>query len=145
MLETTAGQGTGIGYCFEHLRDIISQVTKNDFMGVCFDTCHVFTAGYDITTKSGYENTMRELGRIVGIERIKVFHLNDSKKPLGSRRDRHEHIGKGLIGLEPFRFILKDCRFKKIPMVIETPAFNGMKENRMNLNTLRQLGSSEIS
>jgi len=108
-------------------------------LGVCFDTCHVFAAGYDIRDELRYEKTMKELGRRIGIGLIKVIHLNDAKKELGSRVDRHEHIGKGFIGLEGFRCLLRDGRFAEVPMVIETPKGEDMREDIENLKTLRGL------
>ncbi|HHT9146472.1 MAG: deoxyribonuclease IV, partial [Candidatus Brocadiaceae bacterium] len=118
LLENTAGQGTCIGYRFEHLKQIIDGVNSSR-IGVCFDTCHAFAAGYDIRTKSGFEATMEELDNTIGLRHLQAIHLNDSKGELGSKRDRHEHIGKGKLGLEPFRQIMN--RFTHIPKIIETP------------------------
>ncbi len=143
LLETTAGQGSNLGYRFEHLRDIIDHVEKKEFMGVCLDTCHIFAAGYDITTRQGYEKTMEEFDGIVGLHKLKAIHLNDSKKGLGSRVDRHEHIGKGFLGLEPFRFLLNDPRFQNMPMVAETPKGEGTNEDLENLNQLRRLVTTQ--
>jgi deoxyribonuclease-4 len=121
LLEHTAGQGTNLGHRFEHLASILDQLDRSPRVGVCLDTCHLLTAGYDICTEAGYRQTFREFNRLVGLDRIRVFHLNDSKKPCGSRVDRHEHIGKGCLGLEPFRLLLNDRRFAKLPMLLETP------------------------
>ncbi len=121
LLENTAGQGSGLGWRFEHLATILDGVRDPERLGVCIDTCHTFAAGYPLAPKKDYLATFRELDRLVGLERIKAFHLNDSKKPFGSRVDRHEHIGKGCLGLEPFKLLLNDRRFRKIPMYLETP------------------------
>lgn len=134
LLENTAGQGTSIGYRFEHLKQIIDGVNSSR-IGVCFDTCHAFAAGYDIRTKCGFEETMEELDNIVGLKNLQVIHLNDSKGELGSNLDRHEHIGKGKLGLEPFRQIMN--RFTHIPKVIETPKRDTM--DVVNLEILRGL------
>jgi deoxyribonuclease IV len=120
-LETTAGQGTCLGWRFEHLRSIIGRVAVPQRITVCVDTCHVFAAGYPLAPKRKYMATMRELDRAVGVERVVAFHVNDSKKPLGSRVDRHAHIGRGFLGDEPFRLLLHDRRFRGIPMILETP------------------------
>lgn len=121
LLETTAGQGTSLGWRFEHLAAILDAVQEPERLGVCFDTCHVFAAGYPMAGKEAYRATMREFDRIVGLKRIKAFHLNDSRRELGSRVDRHAHIGRGHMGQEPFRLLLQDRRFRKIPMYLETP------------------------
>jgi deoxyribonuclease IV len=121
LVELTAGQGTSLGYRFEHLATIFDLVTESRRLGVCLDTCHVFAAGYELGTREKYEATFREFDRIIGLKELKAFHLNDSKKPLGSRVDRHEHIGKGHLGLEPFRFLVNDPRFAELPMILETP------------------------
>jgi deoxyribonuclease-4 len=121
VIENTAGQGTNMGHRFEHLARIIGHVRDKGRMGVCLDTCHIYSAGYDIKTANAFENTLQEFDNIVGINYLKAMHLNDSKKPFGSRVDRHESIGKGSLGLEPFRFIMNDLRFDHIPMVLETP------------------------
>jgi deoxyribonuclease-4 len=141
LLELTAGQGTSLGYRFEHLRAIIDQSRFKRRLGVCFDTCHALAAGYPLYPESAYDITIREFDRIVGLRRLKLFHLNDSKKPCGSRVDRHEHIGKGCLGLEPFRFILNDARFQKIPMILETPKHDeaGKEMDPVNMATLRGL------
>ena len=138
LLETTAGQGTNLGYKFEHLADIIDMVEiQKDMVGVCFDTCHAFSAGYDIRTIEAYNETMDLFNEIIGFDKLKAFHLNDSKFELGSRKDRHEHIGKGFIGLEGFKAIVNDKRFDTLPMVLETPGGEtGYKENLKILRSL---------
>ena len=134
LLENTAGQGSSIGYRFEHLRQIMDGV-ESARIGACFDTCHAFAAGYDIRTKSSFEATMEKLDSTVGLKNIHAIHLNDSKGKLSSKLDRHEHIGKGKLGLEPFRQIIN--RFKHIPKVIETPKEDNM--DAVNLKVLRKL------
>jgi len=120
LLEHTAGQGRTLGHRFEHLAAILSHVNGSARVGVCLDTCHLVAAGYDIVSDAGYADTFEALDRIVGLDRVKVFHGNDSKKPCGSRVDRHEHIGEGCLGLEPFRRLLHDPRFADLPILIET-------------------------
>ena len=137
LLETTAGQGTNLGYRFEHFAEILDQVKNPERVAICLDTCHVFAAGYDIRNAENYQATLSELERIVGISKIKLFHLNDSKKGLGSRVDRHENIGLGALGVEPFRLLLNDERFVHVPKVLETPG--GDEAYRSNLKTLRAL------
>jgi deoxyribonuclease IV len=148
LLEHTAGQGTNLGHRFEHLAEIIERLNGSRRVGVCLDTCHLIAAGYDIRSEEGYEETFRQFGRIVGLSRLKVFHFNDSKKPCGSRVDRHEHIGQGCLGLAPFRRILNDARFAKLPMLLETPKVDTPETRRasdvdpwdkMNLDVLRGL------
>lgn len=141
LLETTAGQGSTIGHRFEHLAAILRRVRQPHRLGVCFDTCHVFAAGYPLAPAKAYRETMRQFDAIVGLSRIAAFHLNDSVKPLGSRVDRHAHIGRGCLGLEPFRLLLNDARFRKHPMVLETPkgTQNGKDLDEVNLATLRGL------
>ncbi|MCP3874657.1 MAG: deoxyribonuclease IV [Desulfobacteraceae bacterium] len=121
VIENTAGQGTNMGFRFEHLARIIENVRDKTRIGVCLDTCHTYSAGYDIKTVKGFENTLQEFDNLVGIKYLKAMHLNDSKKPFGSRVDRHESIGKGSLGIEPFKLIMNDKRFDYIPMVLETP------------------------
>ena len=121
VIENTAGQGTNMGYRFEHLARIIENIKDKERVGVCLDTCHTYSAGYDIKTARAFENTLQEFDVLVGIRYLKAIHLNDSKKILGSRVDRHESIGKGTLGLEPFKFIMNDPRFDHLPMVLETP------------------------
>jgi deoxyribonuclease-4 len=139
VLETTAGQGSALGYRFEHLRRIIDLVDNPARMRVCIDTCHVFAAGYDLRSEEAYERTMMEFDAVIGIDRLVALHVNDSKKPLGSRVDRHEHIGKGAIGRVAFRCIMQDPRLERIPKILETPKGLDLKEDRMNLRTLRRL------
>ncbi len=139
LLETTAGQGSNLGYKFEHLAHIMSRVRKPKRIGVCIDTCHIFAAGYEIRNLAGYRKTMKAFDEIVGLKHVHAFHLNDSLKPFGSRLDRHAHIGKGEIGLEAFACILNDKRVSDLPMVLETPKGKEMKEDLKNLATLRKL------
>jgi len=139
VLETTAGQGTAIGHRFEHLREIMNLVDERDRMAVCIDTCHIFAAGYDIVTERGWEKTFREFDDIIGLDRLIAFHVNDSKRELGSHVDRHEHIGKGKIGLEGFRLLMNDTRFERIPKILETPKEEDMKEDVENMMVLRSL------
>lgn len=139
LLETTAGQGTALGYRFEHLARLFELIPHHDRLGVCVDTCHIFAAGYDIRDEASYQATFAELDRLVGLERVKCFHLNDSQKDVGSRVDRHAHIGQGCIGVEAFRMLVNDPRFADLPMIIETPKGEDMAEDRMNLALLRSL------
>jgi deoxyribonuclease-4 len=141
LLELTAGQGTCLGHRFEHLATIIDGVNQPKRLGVCLDTCHVFAAGYSFATPAEYAAMMKDFDRTIGLAKLKLFHLNDSKKPLGSRVDRHDHIGRGHIGLEPFRFIVNDARFQKTPMILETPKedHDGTAMDPVNLATLRGL------
>jgi deoxyribonuclease-4 len=139
VLETTAGQGTAIGYRFEQLREIIDAVDEPDRMAVCMDTCHVFAAGYDISTESGYEKTFEEFDAIIGLKRLVAFHVNDSKRELGSHVDRHEHIGKGKIGKTGFRLLMNDDRFRTIPKILETEKGPEMKEDVENMRTLKNM------
>lgn len=141
LLETTAGQGSNLGWRFEQLAAILDGVKNPDRLGVCFDTCHVFAAGYAMGTEKEYKATMRELNKTVGVKLVRAFHLNDSVKPLGSRVDRHAHIGRGQMGKEPFRFLLNDRRFRKVPMYLETPKGQekGKDLDTINLRTLRRL------
>jgi len=147
ILEHTAGQGTSLGATFEQLATIIATMKGHRRIGVCLDTCHLLASGYDLCSPEGYASTFKQFGRLVGFDRLSVFHLNDSKKPLGSRVDRHEHIGDGCLGLEPFRRIVNDPRFRHLPMLLETPKTEGCGPNvvavdpldERNLNTLRGL------
>jgi len=148
LLEHTAGQGRTLGYRFEHLAAIIGHLRGSRRIGVCLDTCHLLAAGYDLTTTSGYDSTFESFGRLVGFDRLKVFHGNDSKKPCGSRVDRHEHIGKGFLGEAPFRRLLHDSRFTGLPILIETAKTKGFERaaltthdplDAQNLDTLRRL------
>ncbi|MBM3803322.1 MAG: deoxyribonuclease IV [Acidimicrobiia bacterium] len=137
LLENTAGQGSNLGYRFEHLAEVLARSQYPERLGVCLDTCHLHAAGYDLRSRSTYEAVMRDCDVAVGLDRVKAFHLNDSKRGLGSRVDRHENIGKGELGLEPFRFLLNDPRFAEHPMLLETPG--GDKAYRRDLKTLRRL------
>ena len=138
-LETTAGQGSCLGDKFEHLAAIIENVREPERLCVCLDTAHVFEAGYDIGSEATAKKTFREFDRVIGLDRLAVLHVNDSKTALGSRVDRHEHIGKGKIGLDAFRFIMRDRRFRKVPKVLETPKGKDLAEDVANLKTLRGL------
>ncbi len=140
-LEATAGQGTNLGHRFEHLAYILKHSAQSDRMGVCIDTCHIFAAGYPLHSPEEYEATFRELDAVIGIDRVRGFHLNDSKKGLGSCVDRHEHIGEGEIGLEPFRRLLNDPRFTDLPMYLETKKEqrDGEEMDAVNLRRLRGL------
>ncbi|MFX0176765.1 MAG: deoxyribonuclease IV [Candidatus Hodarchaeota archaeon] len=139
LLETVAGQGHNLGRKFHHLKNIINEVNDKKRIGVCFDTCHAFASGYEFTTKKSYEEMWDEFNDIIGLDFLFAFHLNDSLRELGSRVDRHTHIGQGKIGKEPFGFFLNDERFKSLPGVLETPKGKDMKEDIMNLATLRSL------
>lgn len=141
LLENTAGQGSNLGHRFEHLAQIANHVAAPERIGVCLDTCHIFAAGYPITTPQEYAETMAEFDRLVGTDRVRAFHLNDSVKELGSRVDRHAKIGAGKLGLEPFRHLLNDPRFAKVPMYLETPKGeeDGKQLDAINLETLRKL------
>lgn len=138
-LEITAGQGSNLGYRFEQIRSMIDATEESDRLRVCFDTEHAFAAGYDIRTKEGYERTFGEFDEKIGLKLLAAFHLNDSKKEFHSRVDRHEHIGKGHIGVEAFRLLMNDQRFWGIPMCLETPKGPDLKEDRENLTLLRSL------
>jgi deoxyribonuclease-4 len=142
LLETTAGQGSSVGHRFEQLGEILQRVGHPERTGVCLDTCHVFAAGYDWRTKGGYKAMWDEFDSEIGLSMLKAFHLNDSKGPFGSRRDRHEHIGKGQIGSRAFGRLMRDPRFRSIPMVLETPK-DGEGSDRRNLALLRRLRSSK--
>ena len=151
LLEHTAGQGRTLGYRFEHLATIIRHLRGSKRVGVCLDTCHLVASGYDITSDAGYRDTFEQFDRIVGIDRLKAFHGNDSKRPCGSRVDRHEHIGQGCLGLEPFRRLLHDTRFAGLPLLIETEKTHGAERKGAivadpldvkNLETLRRLRSA---
>jgi deoxyribonuclease-4 len=141
LLETTAGQGSTLGHRFEHLGRILELVANPERLGVCFDTCHVFAAGYALAPQKEYQLTMKAFNQAVGLRRLKVFHINDSLKPLGSRVDRHAHIGRGEMGFEPFRLLVNDRRFRQRPMVLETPKEEGDDSDMdtSNLATLRGL------
>jgi deoxyribonuclease-4 len=141
LLETTAGQGTTLGHRFEHLGRILSLVRQPERLGVCFDTCHVFAAGYALYPEPEYRATMRAFDRAVGLSRLRAFHVNDSLKPFGSRVDRHAHIGRGEIGLEAFRLLVNDRRFRHRPMILETPKeeAGNAEMDAVNLGVLRGL------
>jgi deoxyribonuclease-4 len=148
LLETTAGQGSNLGWQLEQLAEMLQQCQSPERVGVCVDTCHMFAAGYDLRDESIYNQTWEQFDQLIGLERLLAFHLNDSKKELGSRKDRHEHIGDGEMGLDPFRLLLNDTRFLHIPMYLETgkgdrpdcPA--GLTWDQFNLETLRSLINS---
>jgi deoxyribonuclease-4 len=141
LLETTAGQGTSLGHRFEHLARILSLTADPARLGVCFDTCHVFAAGYALAPEPEYRATMNAFGKVVGFRYLRAFHVNDSLKPLGSRVDRHAHLGKGQIGIDAFRLLVNDRRFRHCPMVLETPKEEGdcFDMDSVNLATLRGL------
>jgi deoxyribonuclease-4 len=147
LLENTAGQGTTLGATFEQLASIIAKMNDHRRVGVCLDTCHLLASGYDLCSPEGYASTFTQFGRLVGFERLKAFHMNDSKRPLGSRVDRHEHIGQGHLGLETFRRIVNDRRFRDLPMLLETAKSEGKATgpiaidplDEQNLNALRSL------
>jgi deoxyribonuclease-4 len=139
LLETAAGQGSCLGCTFEELGRIIDRVDDKKRVGICVDTCHIFAAGYDIRSKDGWERAVDEIDRYAGVGKVGAFHLNDSKKPLGSRVDRHENIGEGQIGVEAFRHVLNDARFRRIPKLLETPKKIEHESDRKNLATLRSL------
>ncbi|HEX7794023.1 MAG TPA: deoxyribonuclease IV [Vicinamibacterales bacterium] len=148
LLEHTAGQGRTVGYRFEHLAAIIERLDHSPRVGVCLDTCHLIASGYDIVSEAGYRTTFDSFERLVGLKRLKVFHGNDSKRPCASRVDRHEHIGQGCLGLEPFRRLMHDPRFDGLPILIETEKSEGLQRpgviaadplDQKNLQTLRRL------
>ena len=140
VIETTAGQGSSLGHRFEQIALLLDQIGLPERTGVCLDTCHLFAAGYDIRTPDEYASVLRVFDQVVGIASLKVIHLNDCKKELGCRVDRHEHIGKGAIGLEAFRCLVTDPRLRGIPMIIETPKDGDfVTADRRNLKTLRGL------
>ena len=154
LLEHTAGQGRTVGHRFEHLAAILEHLNGSPRVGVCLDTCHLVASGYDIVSADGYRDTFAHFERIVGLDRLKVFHGNDSKKPCGSRVDRHEHIGEGCLGLEPFRRLLNDPRFTDVPILIETEKTSRSSKpgsieadpfDVKNLSTLRALRTSQLS
>lgn len=139
LLETTAGQGSNLGYTFEQLAYMIDRVENKSRLGVCMDTCHIFAAGYPISDPKDFKKTIKNFDDTIGLDRLRIIHMNDSKKEFGSKRDRHEHIGKGCIGIEAFRNIVNDKRLKKIPMILETPKEEDLKEDIENLKVLRGL------
>jgi deoxyribonuclease IV len=141
LLETTAGQGTTLGWRFEHISSILERIAVPERVGVCFDTCHVFAAGYALSPEPEYHATMKLFDEMIGIDQLKLFHVNDSLKPFGSRIDRHAHIGKGQLGLEPFRLLVNDSRFRKLPMILETPKEDEDRDDwdTVNLGVLRKM------
>ena len=139
LLETTAGQGTSIGHRFEHLQKIIDHSSFPERLGVCIDTCHIFSAGYDFTTEESLDKTLFQFNEILGFDRLKLIHLNDSKKGLGSFVDRHEHIGDGEIGIDGFSLLLNDKRIDDVPIVLETPKFDDDQADIMNLKKVRDI------
>ncbi|QGY38817.1 deoxyribonuclease IV [Pseudodesulfovibrio cashew] len=141
LLETTAGQGTNLGATFEELAAIIAVSRHADRLGVCYDTCHTFAAGYDIRTPEAYAETFAAFDRLIGLDRLKFFHLNDTKNPFGSHKDRHEHIGQGEIGLDGFRNLMRDARFADIPKTLETPKDKDLQDDVRNLGILRELAA----
>jgi len=139
LLETTAGQGNNLGSSFQDLKTIIDKIQDQSKIGICFDTCHSFAAGYDFTTQEKYDQMWKEFDNIIGLDYLFAFHLNDSEKDLGSKVDRHTHIGQGKIGKKPFSFFINDERFKDLPGILETPKGKALEEDKMNLKTLRSL------
>ena len=137
LLEVTAGQGTNLGYKFDQIAELLRLVDAPARAGVCLDTCHIHAAGYDWTTDSGYDAVFGEFDKVIGLDKIACFHLNDSKKALGSRVDRHEDIGKGEIGARPFKRLIEDPRFKDVPGLLETPG--ELEDYARNLSTLKDL------
>ena len=137
LLETTAGQGANLGYVFEHIRQMIDDSKYPERLGVCFDTCHVFAAGYDLRPEDDYQRTFERFDQVVGLDRLRAFHLNDAKSEFNSRVDRHEHIGQGNIGITPFELLVNDPRFSAVPMIIETPQMDEM--HGQNLQVLQEL------
>ena len=139
LLENTAGQGSCLGHRFDHLAAILDRVRHPERIGVCLDTCHLFAAGYDIRSEAGYRKTILEFDRLLGVDRIRAFHVNDCKRELGARVDRHAHIGKGFIGLDAFRCLVNDRRFARVPKILETPKGKDLREDLINLAVLRSL------
>ncbi|MFX1448233.1 MAG: deoxyribonuclease IV [Promethearchaeota archaeon] len=139
LLETTAGQGKGLGNKFHHFKTILNKIKDKNRIGICFDTAHSFAAGYDFTTKKKYIEMWNDFDDTIGLKYLFAFHLNDTEKELGSRIDRHTHIGQGRIGKEPFGYFLNDDRFRDMPGILETPKGEDLKEDKMNLKTLRSL------
>ncbi len=142
LLETMAGQGSNVCFSFEQLAQIIAQVKQKERIGVCLDTCHVFAAGYDLRSQEQYEHMWQQFDATVGLNYLKVIHVNDSKKKLGSRVDRHEHIGKGELGIEPFRLLFNDPRFFAIPKILETPKESD-QEDIVNMQTIKDVINSK--
>jgi deoxyribonuclease-4 len=142
LLETHAGQGTTLGHRFEHLRDILAALKDPSRAGVCLDTCHVFAAGYPIHTAEGWDRTLSEFDTVIGLARLKAVHVNDSKKDLGSRVDRHAGLGEGMMGFIPFFHLVHDPRTRSLPLILETPKGDDLAEDRVNLATLRRLAAA---
>ncbi|MBM3898338.1 MAG: deoxyribonuclease IV [Thaumarchaeota archaeon] len=140
LLEITAGTKNSVGSTFEHIKQIIDGITPNNKVGVCFDTCHAFAAGYDISRLEGVQSTIKLLDEIIGLERVRAVHANDSKGPLGSGLDRHEHIGLGQIGEKGFRELLSDRHFRELPIVLETP-IDKRRDDAGNIKKLKQFCS----
>ena len=139
LLETTAGQGSNLGYTFEQLACIIDKVEDKKRVGVCLDTCHIFAAGYPITEPKDYRETMKKFDEVIGLKRLRIIHANDSLREFGSKKDRHEHIGKGHIGRQAFANFINDRRLQKVPMILETPKEDDLAEDIENLKILRSL------
>jgi len=138
-IETTAGQGTNLGYKYEQLARIMDMVENKERISVCLDTCHIYSAGYPLQDPRKYRETLKAFDDTIGLKRLKVIHCNDSKKPFGEKKDRHEHIGEGELGLEPFRNMMNDRRLNKVPKILETPKSDDLHEDIENLNILRSL------
>ncbi len=139
LLETTAGQGSHLGYTFEQIAQMIDDVEDKAHIGVCMDTCHIFAAGYAISDPKDYKATMKKFDDVIGLNKLKIIHMNDSMKEFGSKKDRHEHIGKGHIGIEGFRNIVNDKRFSRVPMILETHKEEDLLDDIENLKVLRSL------
>lgn len=139
LLETTAGQGNSIGHRFEHLGSIIEKVSLKSKLGVCLDTCHIYAAGYDFTDNTKLNSVLKEFDNTIGLERLRVIHVNDSKRECGSKVDRHEHIGKGCIGATAFTLLVNSPKLKHIPFILETPKFNDDEADKKNLKALRSM------
>lgn len=139
LLEIMAGQGSQVGYSFEQLATIIDQINDKERIGICFDTCHAFAAGYDLKTEDAYHNTWKEFNKIIGIEKIKAIHINDSKNDLGSYKDRHSDIGKGMLGLKSFELLMNDPTFFDVPKILETPHPNDLADYKRNIEVLKGL------
>ena len=138
-LETTAGQGSNLGYTFEQIAYMLDRVEDKDHIGVCLDTCHIFAAGYAITNPKDYKKTIKSFDDIIGLKKLKIVHTNDSKTEFGSKKDRHEHIGEGHIGIEAFENFVNEKRFKEIPFILETPKGDDLSDDIENLEKLRSL------
>lgn len=138
LLETMAGQGSSVGHTFEQLASVYRAIEQKDRVGICLDTCHIFAAGYDISSRSGYEQVLASFDATIGLDKLHALHINDSKKPFGSRVDRHEHIGKGALGPEPFRYIFNDKRLAHIPKILETPK-DSIEDDIQNLRRIKKL------